>query len=178
MFAGHLAPVLGLLSGSWLPTGEGLLAAREPPATPQTPGADPRGLSAEVVSWAAFLDRQKRGRLGTRGSPGSAVPVSLPLDPQVAAWESCKAVSFTQVLSRPGCLSTRLRNRVCFGHCSSLYVPGSNPGPTVLCNACTPVRQHRVPVALWCRGPGASRRRRRVETSALVIDGCRCTPRA
>ncbi|XP_002724520.3 DAN domain family member 5 [Oryctolagus cuniculus] len=133
-------------------------------------------------SWKVFLSLQKIGRLGVGGLQRTpevtATPVPLPLDPQEVTQEVCKAVPFTQVLSRPGCSTARVHNHICFGRCTSLYVPGSDPTSLALCNGCEPARQRRAPVVLWCRGGGGRAFPRRVRMSTVLIDSCQCSPKA
>ncbi|XP_070482715.1 DAN domain family member 5 [Equus przewalskii] len=184
MLLGQLTALLSLLGGAQLLTGSG----RPPPQPPATSNhtwaqglgaAASPGPSSALGSWKAFLGLQKAGRLGPRArQPGQqvATALSLPLDPQEVAREMCRAVPFTQVLSRPGCIAVRLRNHLCFGHCSSVYVPGSGPTPRVLCNSCVPAHRRRVPVALWCSA-GRPASQRRVMTSTVLVKGCQCSPR-
>ncbi|XP_058381577.1 DAN domain family member 5 [Diceros bicornis minor] len=185
MLLGQLTTLLSLLSGAQLPTGSrrplpGLAwAAGNQTQAPGRGALAPPATSSALSSWKAFLSLQRTGRLGTgmlqRGQE-AATTVSLPLDPQEVAQEMCKAVPFTQVFSRPGCTAVHLRNHLCFGRCSSLYVPGLEPAPLVLCNSCVPARQRRVPVGLWCRpGRPASRR---VKMFTVLVEGCQCSPRA
>ncbi|XP_051827602.1 DAN domain family member 5 [Antechinus flavipes] len=100
--------------------------------------------------------------------------VSLPLSAQEVARETCKAVPFTQVVSRPGCTSIRLRNKFCFGRCSSFYIPSAGLGRPHLCNSCLPSRRHRVPVVLWCRGVGKPFWHKRRKVSTSVVEACQC----
>ncbi|XP_039108217.1 DAN domain family member 5 [Hyaena hyaena] len=190
MFLRRLIALLSLLSGAHLPTGSGRPGPQGPPsrlwAAPNQPGAQGRGAPGSqaqpsaLSSWNTFLHLQKTGRLG-RGSPQhgpeAAPPVSLPLDPHEVTRERCRAVPFTQVVSQPGCTAVRLRNHLCFGHCSSLYVPSLDPTPLILCNSCVPARKRWTPVVLWCRAssPGS---RRRVKTSTVLVEGCQCSPKA
>ncbi|XP_036278757.1 DAN domain family member 5 [Pipistrellus kuhlii] len=190
MLLSQLTTVLSLLSGACLPTGlgrPGPQGSTPPPwaATNQTrplgrgAQASP-GPSSALSSWKAFLDLQKTRRMGSGGlqrEREEASTMTLPLDPQEVAQERCKAVPFTQVLTQPGCTPLRLRNRLCMGHCSSLYVPGADPAPFVLCNSCAPARGHWVPLFLWCRA-GSPASRRRVKTYTVLVERCQCSPKA
>ncbi|XP_048198371.1 DAN domain family member 5 [Perognathus longimembris pacificus] len=180
----RLTTLLGLLSGVCLPTGSGRPGPRHPPqswaATNQTqPWVDPLQPWSSLGTWMAFLGLQKTKQLGTsrvwRGQEVAAA-VSLPLDPQEVTHETCKAVPFIQVLSRPGCTPARVRNRLCFGRCFSLYVPGSAATPRVLSNSCVPARRRRVPVVLWC-STGSPAWRRRVKVSTELVQECQCIPK-
>ncbi|XP_003468205.1 DAN domain family member 5 [Cavia porcellus] len=172
---GLLAAVLGLLSGAWLPAVSVQPRTQAPPTQPWA-ASDQRGALAPAPpawgSWKAFLGLQDGGRWGP-GATGRAL--ALPLDPQEVAQERCRAVPFVQVLTRPRCTTTRVHNRLCFGHCASLYVPGSE---AILssCNSCVPARTRRMPIALWC-GMGGPRTPRRVKISAELVEGCRCGPK-
>ncbi|XP_016074103.1 PREDICTED: DAN domain family member 5 [Miniopterus natalensis] len=186
MLLSQLTTVLSLLSGAWLPTGLGRPGPQDPPPQPWAVTNQTRTLSrgslaspvpsSALSSWKAFLDLQKTRRVGIGGLQHGQ-DVSLPLDPQEVAQEMCKAVRFTQVLSQPGCMAMHLRNHLCFGHCSSLYVPGVDSALLVLCNSCVPARRHWIPVFLWCRvgSPGS---RRRLKTSTVLVERCQCSPKA
>ncbi|XP_008577541.1 PREDICTED: DAN domain family member 5 [Galeopterus variegatus] len=190
MLLGRLTPLLSLLVGTWLPTGSGRPGPWAPPpqswaAANQTRALGqgtpaPLVLASALSSWKAFLGLQKTRRLGIGGlqhRQKEATTVSLPLDPREVTQENCKAVPFTQVLSLPGCTAVRLRNHLCFGHCSSLYVPSSDPTSLVLCNSCVPARKRWAPVVLWC-GVGSPASRRRVKTSTVLVERCTCSPKA
>uniref|UniRef100_A0A8D2DDR6 DAN domain BMP antagonist family member 5 n=1 Tax=Sciurus vulgaris TaxID=55149 RepID=A0A8D2DDR6_SCIVU len=183
-----LPTLLGLLSGAWLPTGSGRPG---PPAAPAQPWAavnqtqvlvagDPAPLVPALAlgSWKAFLGLQKLRRLGTDGQLQErevATSVSLPLDPREVTEEMCRAVPFIQVLSRPGCTAVRVHNHLCFGRCSSLYIPNSDPSPLVLCNSCAPTRQRWTSVVLRCWS-GSPASPRRVKMSTMLVKGCQCRP--
>uniref|UniRef100_A0A8C5KC86 DAN domain family member 5, BMP antagonist n=1 Tax=Jaculus jaculus TaxID=51337 RepID=A0A8C5KC86_JACJA len=180
MIRSQLTMLLGLLSGVCLPTASGRPRAPAPPtqswtASNQTRLLDPLVLAGALGTWTAFLGLQSRPQGAGRLQHGQEVAagMSLPLDPQEVTQEKCKAVPFVQVFSRPGCTTARVHNHLCFGLCSSFYVPGPDPSPFVLCKGCVPTRQRRAPVALWC-GPASPRR---VRMSALLVEACQCHPK-
>ncbi|XP_024412655.1 DAN domain family member 5 isoform X1 [Desmodus rotundus] len=189
MLLSQLTTLLSLLSGVWLPRG---LGRPGPQGLPPQPGAAANQTqtlgqgalvslvpSSALSSWKAFLDLQKTGHMGTGGLQHGqqvAATMSLPLNPQEVAQEMCKAVPFTQVLSQPGCMTMRLRNHLCFGQCSSLYVPGVDSAPLVLCNSCVPTQRRWAPVFLWC-WVGSPVSRRRVKISTLLVERCQCHPK-
>ncbi|EHB14469.1 DAN domain family member 5 [Heterocephalus glaber] len=186
MICGLLTALLGLLGGAWLPTVSGRPGPQAP--LPQPWGATNRTgalvpltpLAAPALgSWRTFLGLQS-GRWQRPGElkhgQGVAAVLSLPLDPQEVAQERCRAVPFIQVLSRPSCTATRVHNHLCFGQCSSLYVPGSATASSSLCNSCVPTRKRWVPVVLWCR-VGSPASPRRVKTSTALVEGCQCSPK-
>ncbi|XP_036097043.1 DAN domain family member 5 isoform X3 [Molossus molossus] len=190
MILGQLTTILSLLCGAWLPTGLGKPGSQGPPPQPRvaTNQTLTLGLGAQASlvpssafsSWKAFLNLQKNGHMqigGLQHGQEVAATMTLPLDPQEVAQEMCKAVPFTQVLSQPGCMAMRLRNHLCFGYCSSFFIPGVDPASLVLCNSCVPTRRHWVPVFLWCR-VGSPVSRRRVRTSTVLVERCQCSPKA
>ncbi|XP_057609596.1 DAN domain family member 5 [Chionomys nivalis] len=183
MLRSQLTMLLGLLSGAWLPTGSGRPGAPSAPAQAwaaanQSWTLDPLVPASALGSWKAFLGLQDK-RQGTGGLQGGhRVPsgVSLPLAPQEVLQETCKTVAFIQVLSRPGCTAGRVLNHLCFGHCSSFYIPSSDPTPVVLCNSCMPAQKRWTSVGLWC-GVGHAASPRRVRMSVAVVQRCQCRPK-
>ncbi|XP_052022836.1 DAN domain family member 5 [Apodemus sylvaticus] len=183
MLRGQLTTLLGLLSGAWLPTGSGRPRAPATPAqswaaTNQSQTLDPLVPISALGSWKDFLGLQNR-RQGTgelQGGLRVAAGVSLPLTPQEVLQETCKALPFVQVISRPGCTGARVLNHLCFGHCSSFYIPSLDPTPVVLCNSCVPARKRWTSVMLWC-GAGQSVSPRRVRIATVSVQTCQCRPR-
>ncbi|XP_005087369.1 LOW QUALITY PROTEIN: DAN domain family member 5 [Mesocricetus auratus] len=183
MLRGQLTTLLGLLSGVWLPTGSGR------PGTPSTPAQagtaanqswtlDPLVPASALGSWKTFLGLQDRqqGAGGLQGGQREAAAVSLPLLPQEVLQETCKTVAFIQVLSRPGCTAARVLNRLCFGHCSSFYIPSAGPTPAVLCNSCVPAQKRQTSAVLWC-GAGHTASRRPVRMPITLVQKCQCRPK-
>ncbi|CAH6813595.1 DAN domain family member 5 [Phodopus roborovskii] len=183
MLRDQLTMLLGLLSGVWLPTGSGRPG---PPSIPAQAWAaanqswilDPLVPASALGSWKVFLSLQdkQQGTGGLQGGQRVAAGMSLPLAPQEALQETCKAVAFTQVLSRPGCTAVRVLNHLCFGHCSSFYIPSSDLTPVVLCNSCVPAQKRRTSVVLWCRA-GHVASPRRVRMSVSLVQKCQCRPK-
>ncbi|XP_017520039.1 DAN domain family member 5 [Manis javanica] len=189
MLLSQLATLLSLLSGAQLPTGSGRPGPQDPSPQPWAAANQSWALgqgapasllpSSSIGTWKTFLGLQKTRRLGTgalQHGQEVAATMSLPLDPQEVALEMCKAVPFIQVFSQRGCTAVHLQNHLCFGHCSSLYVPGLGPAPLVLCNSCAPARKRRVPVVLWCWA-GSPVSRRRVKMSTVLVEECHCSPK-
>ncbi|KAM6149046.1 DAN domain family member 5 [Erethizon dorsatum] len=186
LLCGLLTALLGLLSGAWLPTGSGQPGSQAPLTKPWVATNRPGALvplapptAPALGSWRAFLGLQgsrQQGPGGPKHRQRVAGSLSLPLDPQEAAQERCRAVPFVQVLFRPSCTTARVHNHLCFGRCASLYVPGLATASRSLCNSCVPARKRRTPVVLWCRvgGPASPRR---VKTSTVLVEGCQCSPK-
>uniref|UniRef100_A0A3P9HIV8 DAN domain family, member 5 n=1 Tax=Oryzias latipes TaxID=8090 RepID=A0A3P9HIV8_ORYLA len=92
--------------------------------------------------------------------------------------QTCTAVSFEQHVTADGCQTVRVHNKLCFGQCSSLFVPSegevAEPGPgtgafhhRAPCTRCAPVKARTVTVPLRC---GAGVREKRV----MVVEECKC----
>ncbi|XP_021025426.1 DAN domain family member 5 [Mus caroli] len=183
MFRSQFTTLLGLFSGAWLPTGSGKPGA---PATPVQSGAatnqswtlGPLVPISALGSWEAFLGLQNKqqGTSELQGGQRVAAGMPLPLAPQEVLQETCKALSFVQVISRPGCTGARVLNHLCFGRCSSFYIPSSDSTPVVLCNSCVPARKRWTSVTLWC-GAGQLASPRRVRISTVLVQKCQCRPK-
>ncbi|KAG9262587.1 DAN domain family member 5-like [Astyanax mexicanus] len=98
--------------------------------------------------------------------------VALPINPRNLNLkdQSCAAVPFTQRISEPGCETLTIHNKLCFGHCTSLFVPPSG-GPvghvSAPCSRCAPSKARTVPVHLRC---GAQTR----EKLVMMVEECKC----
>ncbi|EDL10957.1 mCG66260, partial [Mus musculus] len=118
--------------------------------------------------------------VGPRGSGagyGAACAAETPGASGRGAEERRAALVRTaQVISRPGCTSARVLNHLCFGRCSSFYIPSSDPTPVVFCNSCVPARKRWTSVTLWC-GAGQLASPRRVRISTVLVQKCQCRPK-
>ncbi|XP_034059398.1 DAN domain family member 5 [Gymnodraco acuticeps] len=92
--------------------------------------------------------------------------------------QTCTAVPFTQRVTADGCDTVTVHNRLCFGQCSSLFVPsvgefsglGTATGALhhrAPCSRCSPSKVHNVAVPLRC---GAQVRLKQV----MVVEECKC----
>ncbi|XP_036955771.1 DAN domain family member 5 [Acanthopagrus latus] len=88
--------------------------------------------------------------------------------------QTCAAVPFTQRVTADGCDTVTVHNKLCFGQCSSLFVPSEGEFAGALhhhhrspCSRCAPSKAHTVTVPLRC---GAEVRERRV----MVVEECKC----
>ncbi|XP_037553684.1 DAN domain family member 5 [Nematolebias whitei] len=102
-----------------------------------------------------------------------SLPVSLKESKQ-----TCTSVPFTQHVTAHGCQTVMVHNKLCFGQCSSLFVPSQGESAELSremgafhrrgpCSRCAPSRAHTIPVLLQC---GAVSREERV----MVVEECRC----
>ncbi|XP_042250404.1 DAN domain family member 5 [Thunnus thynnus] len=107
---------------------------------------------------------------------GDKMTMSLPVNLKDTK-QTCTAVPFTQRVTADGCNTVTVHNKLCFGQCSSLFVPSegefSGPGAGVgshrqaPCSRCAPSKAHIVAVPLRC---GAEVR----EKSVMVVEECKC----
>ncbi|XP_058496169.1 DAN domain family member 5 [Solea solea] len=108
---------------------------------------------------------------------GNKMSMSMPVNLKDTK-QSCTAVSFTQRVTADGCDTVTMHNKLCFGQCSSLFVPseggfaGVGTGTGALlhrapCSRCAPSKAHTVTVPLRC---GAQIREKRV----MVVEECKC----
>ncbi|XP_042340429.1 DAN domain family member 5 [Plectropomus leopardus] len=88
--------------------------------------------------------------------------------------QTCTAMPFTQRVTADGCNVVTVHNKLCFGQCSSLFVPseGEFSGKGALhqwapCSRCAPSKAHTVAVPLRC---GVEVREKRV----MVVEECKC----
>ncbi|AWP05790.1 DAN related protein [Scophthalmus maximus] len=88
--------------------------------------------------------------------------------------QTCTALPFTQRVTADGCDTVTVHNKLCFGQCSSLFVPseGEFTGTGALrhrapCSRCAPSKAQTVTVPLRC---GAQVRQKRV----MVVEECKC----
>ncbi|KAM9792706.1 DAN domain family member 5 [Neosynchiropus ocellatus] len=86
--------------------------------------------------------------------------------------QTCNAVPFTQRVTAPGCDAVTVHNNLCFGQCSSLFVPpegefGLGAHRRSPCSRCAPSKVHTVTVPLKC---GSAIRSKKV----MVVEECRC----
>uniref|UniRef100_A0A3Q3W9I1 CTCK domain-containing protein n=1 Tax=Mola mola TaxID=94237 RepID=A0A3Q3W9I1_MOLML len=112
---------------------------------------------------------------------GGMMAVSLPVNLKETR-QTCTAVPFTQRVTAVGCDTVTVHNKLCFGQCSSLFVPsemefaGLGAGTGALhhhrqyrtpCSRCAPSKAHTVVVPLHC---GLQLREKRV----MVVEECKC----
>uniref|UniRef100_H3CKP0 DAN domain family, member 5 n=1 Tax=Tetraodon nigroviridis TaxID=99883 RepID=H3CKP0_TETNG len=105
---------------------------------------------------------------------GPTMAVSLPASLKDGR-QTCSAVPFTQRVTAAGCSSVTVHNKLCFGQCSSLFVPSEVPlgaGTAFLhhqgpCSRCAPSKAQAVVVPLLC---GARVQQKRV----MVVEECKC----
>ncbi|KAM4750903.1 DAN domain family member 5 [Anableps anableps] len=103
--------------------------------------------------------------------------VSLPVNLKDTK-QTCTAVPFTQHVTADGCQTVTVYNKLCFGQCSSLFVPLEGEFADLSprmgafrrqapCSRCAPFKAQTVTVPLRC---GAQVREKRV----MVVEECKC----
>ncbi|XP_069508984.1 DAN domain family member 5 [Ambystoma mexicanum] len=163
------APLLGL--PSVLQRGATGMALRPPyyipSSRPEAPGQLLRALGPFRGAPVQVEGRQDMWRrVIQRGGRAETV---LPLSQSDFTKSSCKAIPFTQTLSRDGCAPVKIQNRFCFGQCSSFYVPGPRTGAVRPCSGCAPSRIRKIRVALQCGKQVAA-----PEEEVMVVEECQC----
>ncbi|XP_066298886.1 uncharacterized protein [Branchiostoma lanceolatum] len=96
--------------------------------------------------------------------------VRLPLRKRDLRKDWCKAVAFDQEVSAPGCETKLVRNKFCYGQCSSFHIPRQHPGPFDSCASCTPTRTRNEKVVLNCHGNETKVRK------VSIVEECACRP--
>ncbi|KAJ3615274.1 hypothetical protein NHX12_018842 [Muraenolepis orangiensis] len=124
--------------------------------------------------------------------------VSLALSLKEARQRTCTAIPFTQRVSIRGCEAVTLHNKLCFGQCSSLFIPSGaaeeeegeegeeeegegeereereereqagGRARRGACSRCSPSRSHAARVPLRCGSRGL------LEKTVMVVEECRC----
>ncbi|KAM8880533.1 DAN domain family member 5 [Spinachia spinachia] len=108
---------------------------------------------------------------------GDKMSVSLPSGLRDTK-QACTAVPFTQRVTADGCDAVTVHNKLCFGQCSSMFVPPegelARPGAgrgalrhRAPCSRCAPSKAQTVAVPLRC---GAAVQEKRV----MVVEECKC----
>ncbi|XP_077462184.1 DAN domain family member 5 [Stigmatopora argus] len=103
---------------------------------------------------------------------GNKAAVSLPANLKDAK-QTCAAIPFIQRVTADGCSTVTVHNKLCFGQCSSLFVPyevdlaaeGFRQRPP--CSRCGPSKTHAVTVPLQC---GTEIR----HTQVMLVQECKC----
>ncbi|XP_069052013.1 DAN domain family member 5 [Lepisosteus oculatus] len=158
-----------------------LALGRPGPAVPPGPGALPGPRPRADVS-AEADNRKKQGLLMWRAAiekgDSAKETLALPVNLKEPSKQSCAAVPFTQRVTAAGCETVTVRNQLCFGQCTSLYVPpggeAAGTGPlSAACSRCGPAKSRLVLVPLRCLGAVAHRERR-----VLQVEECRCETRS
>ncbi|XP_029911409.1 DAN domain family member 5 [Myripristis murdjan] len=187
----HVLPQSGLFRRGLAPRGAPSLSSRLPfpaflsrgrPGSALAPKAPVSPLHHLRPETPTGLDLKKRQGLqmwqramekGDHGKMSMSLPVSL----KDTTKQTCSAVPFTQRVTAEGCSTVTVHNKLCFGQCSSLFVPsggefsGLGTGTGGLhrapCSRCAPSKAHTVSIPLHC---GAEVRQKRV----MVVEECKC----
>ncbi|XP_060754284.1 DAN domain family member 5 [Neoarius graeffei] len=97
--------------------------------------------------------------------------LSLPFHSREAGQQSCAALNFSQRITEEGCEPITVHNKLCFGQCSSMFVPPNGGSMMhrggVSCSRCGPSRARAVRVPVRC---GSQVREKRV----ILVEECKC----
>ncbi|XP_062866944.1 DAN domain family member 5 [Trichomycterus rosablanca] len=126
----------------------------------------------------SYTDNENKKRLGMdmwqrvmQKSDQAKEALSLPFNSKDVGTQSCAALPFTQRITEEGCEPLTIQNKLCFGQCSSMFVP-PNGGSVIhqsrtSCSRCGPSKAHTVLVRLRC---GSQVR----ERSVMLVEECKC----
>ncbi|XP_063066790.1 DAN domain family member 5 [Engraulis encrasicolus] len=114
-------------------------------------------------------------RVMAKGKHESKESVALlPINAKEMGKQSCTTIPFTQQVTAAGCETVSVPNRLCFGQCSSLFVPSamddhddSVSGRARQCSRCAPSKSRVMTIPLRC---GREVRQKRV----MVVEECKC----
>ncbi|KAI3353301.1 hypothetical protein L3Q82_019839, partial [Scortum barcoo] len=148
-----------------------------PAAAPKTPVSPLHHLQPKSPTEMELKKKQGLQMWQRAINKGEKMTVSLPVNLKDTK-QTCAAVPFIQRVTADGCDTVTVHNMLCFGQCSSLFVPseGEFAGPGTAtgalrhrapCSRCAPSKAHTVTVPLRC---GAEVRERRV----MVVEECKC----
>ncbi|XP_067298714.1 DAN domain family member 5 [Pseudorasbora parva] len=129
-----------------------------PPVSASSTGADARR-KLGIEMWQKVTHKGER----------SKEAVALRVNPKDMTKQSCGTVPFTQRITEDGCETVTVHNHLCFGQCSSMFVPSSGEARAqgAPCTRCGPSKSRSVLVPLRC---GKEVRERRV----MVVEECKC----
>ncbi|XP_068583905.1 DAN domain family member 5 [Cebidichthys violaceus] len=144
-----------------------------PALAPKTPVSPLRLLHPKRPAEMDLKKRQGLQMWQRAVNKGDKMSVSLPINLKDTK-QACTAVPFTQRVTADGCDAVTVHNKLCFGQCSSLFVPseGEFAGPGALrhrapCSRCAPSKTHIVAVPLRCRA-------KIQEKQVMVVEECKC----
>lgn len=124
-----------------------------------------------LFSWRDVKSRNARSisLANMPGPPGQILPN------ETVAWtrqhQGCHFKQITQIVSQSGCESISIKNRMCYGVCTSIHMPGV-PGvrEVELCTQCKPAgNKPRSTVTLKCIGGTRL-------ITIWTVEACACQP--
>ncbi|XP_029102831.1 DAN domain family member 5 [Scleropages formosus] len=109
--------------------------------------------------WRRAMEKSSQGK--------EALP--LPGNVKDASRQSCSTVPFVQRVTEVGCDAVAVPNKLCFGQCSSLFVPPGAGARGTPCARCAPSKARYATVTLRCRATAQAR-----EKHVMLVEECRC----
>ncbi|KAF4118359.1 DAN domain family member 5 [Onychostoma macrolepis] len=139
------------------------------------PHNKPAALLPQVSASSASAEaRRKQGlemwQKVMNKSERSKEAVALRINPKDMTKQSCAAMPFTQRITEDGCETVTVHNNLCYGQCSSMFVPSSGESrgqQRAQCTRCSPSKSRSELVPLRC---GTEARERRV----MIVEECKC----
>lgn len=88
--------------------------------------------------------------LNSDQSPDSVFP--LPVKGKDLKRDWCVGRSLAQKVHHHGCNSTEVKTKLCFGQCTTFYIPKNKFAAFASCTQCTPTKIETIEVKLKCKG--------------------------
>ncbi|XP_077428048.1 DAN domain family member 5 [Vanacampus margaritifer] len=154
------------------PSFPAFLSHGRPGPVPKAPANPLRRLQGERPVEMEHKKRQGLHMWQRAIDKGSKVAASLPANLKDAK-QTCATVPFIQRVTAEGCSTVTVHNKLCFGQCSSLFVPDEvDPAwkgsrQRAPCSRCAPSKAHAVTVPLQCDGVVRQRR-------VMLVEECKC----
>ncbi|XP_004631795.1 cerberus [Octodon degus] len=89
--------------------------------------------------------------------------VVLPIKSHEVHRETCRTVPFSQTVTHEDCEKVVVQNKLCFGKCRSVRLPGAAPG-----SRCVPAKFTTLHLQLNCSGPAP------VAKVVMQVEECQC----
>ena len=100
-------------------------------------------------------------------SSGGSVTM-LPLKGKDLKQDWCVGRSVARKVHHPGCNSTEVKSKLCFGQCMTFFIQTSR-SPFLTCSQCSPTEMEAIEVKLKCAN-GTTKKKK-----VLVVRRCSCT---
>ncbi|XP_057699427.1 DAN domain family member 5 [Corythoichthys intestinalis] len=137
------------------PSFPSFLSQGRPGFAPKAPASPLHRLQAERPADMEHKKSQGLHMWQRAINKGNKVAVSLPTNLKDAK-QTCTVIPFIQRVTADGCSTVTVHNKLCFGQCSSLFVPyeadsaGGRFHQRASCSRCGPSKTHAVAVPLQC----------------------------
>ncbi|XP_028661861.1 cerberus-like [Erpetoichthys calabaricus] len=92
----------------------------------------------------------------------------LPIKTNELQQETCRALPFAQSIVHENCEKVVLKNKLCFGRCSSFHVPSNEDRLYTFCSYCFPTKYTMKNVELNCTGSES------ISKLVMMVEECQC----